>query len=104
MGDLIDRDALYAELQKHVGSPEGHRRLMEANQCICDAPAVDAVPVVRCVDCAHCYDPDSDPLKPYSGGKWWYCRFFDMDYRAHIMDPRTFYCAEGKRREARRAD
>lgn len=47
MGALIDRDALCAELQRRVGSPEGHRRLMEVNRCICDAPAVDAVPVVH---------------------------------------------------------
>lgn len=47
MGELIDREALCAELNRRVGSPEGHRRLMEANQCICDAPAVDAAPVVH---------------------------------------------------------
>lgn len=47
MGDLIDRDALCAELERRVGSPEGHRMLMEVNRCICDAPAVDAVPIVH---------------------------------------------------------
>lgn len=44
--DLISRDALLAEYDRvHVGEPGGARRL------IAEAPAVDAVPVVRCKDC-----------------------------------------------------
>jgi hypothetical protein len=46
--ELIDRAALIAEYDRvHVGTPGGARKLME------DAPAVDAVPVVRCKDCKY---------------------------------------------------
>lgn len=45
-GDLISRSALIAEYDRvHIGAPGGARKLME------NAPAVDAVPVVRCRDC-----------------------------------------------------
>lgn len=48
MNDLISRSALIAEYDRvHVGAPGGARKLMV------DAPAVDAVPVVRCEDCKH---------------------------------------------------
>lgn len=44
--DLISRKALIAEYDRvHIGPPGGARKLME------DAPAVDAVQVVRCKDC-----------------------------------------------------
>lgn len=46
MSDLIDRKALIAEYDRvHVGPPGGARKLME------EAPAVDAVEVVRCGKC-----------------------------------------------------
>ena len=48
MNDLISRKALIAEYDRvHIGPPGGARKLME------DAPAVDAVEVVRCKDCVH---------------------------------------------------
>lgn len=48
MAELIEREALIAEYDRvHVGKPGGARKLMEK------APAVDAVPVVRCKDCVH---------------------------------------------------
>ena len=51
MNDLISRKALIAEYDRvHVGAPGGARKLME------DAPAVDAVEVVRCKDCKHFYE------------------------------------------------
>ena len=53
MSDLIDRKALIAEYDRvHIGPPGGARKLME------DAPAVDAVEVVRCKDCKH-YNEDA---------------------------------------------
>lgn len=58
--DLISRAALIAEYDRvHVGPPGGARKLME------DAPAVDAVPVVRCLNCiawdgGWCYVHDRD--------------------------------------------
>lgn len=46
--DLIRRSALIAEYDRvHVGAPGGARKLMQ------DAPAVDAVEVVRCKDCKY---------------------------------------------------
>ena len=48
MSDLISRQALLDEYDKHhVGAPGGARKLIE------EAPAVDAVPVVRCKDCLY---------------------------------------------------
>lgn len=45
---LIDADALLAEYDRqHDGEPGKARKLIE------DAPAVDAVEVVRCKDCRH---------------------------------------------------
>lgn len=45
--NLISRDALLAEYDRvHVGEPGRARKL------IAEAPAVDAVKVVRCRDCA----------------------------------------------------
>ena len=45
---LIDADDLLAEYdQQHKGEPGKARKLIE------DAPAVDAVEVVRCKDCRH---------------------------------------------------
>ena len=46
--DLIDRGALLAEYDSvHVGEAGGARKLIE------EAPAIDAVEVVRCKDCAY---------------------------------------------------
>lgn len=48
MNDLISRKALLVEYDRvHIGPPGNARKLIE------DAPAVDAVPVVRCKDCKH---------------------------------------------------
>ena len=45
---LIDADALLAEYDRqHEGEPGKARKLIE------DAPAVDAVEVVKCKDCRH---------------------------------------------------
>ena len=45
---LIDADALLAEYDRnHEGEPGKSRKLIE------DAPAVEAVKVVRCKDCRH---------------------------------------------------
>ena len=45
---MIDADALLAEYDRqHEGEPGKARKLIE------DAPAVDAVEVVKCKDCRH---------------------------------------------------
>ena len=57
MNDLIRRNALLAEYdQQHEGEPGRARRLIE------DAPAVDAVEVVRCCDCKFEGKEDDCPL------------------------------------------
>ena len=48
MARLIDADDLLAEYDRqHEGNPGKARKLIE------DAPAVDAVEVVKCKDCRH---------------------------------------------------
>ena len=44
---LIDRQALIAEIMRRGIYPPGVRHAIE------NAPAIDAVPVVRCKDCKH---------------------------------------------------
>ena len=45
--DLISRQALTAEIMRRGIYPPGVRHAIE------NAPAIDAVPVVRCKDCKH---------------------------------------------------
>ena len=45
--DLISRQALIAEIMRRGIYPPGVRHAIE------NAPAIDAVPVVRCKDCKH---------------------------------------------------
>ena len=45
--DLISRQALTAEIMRRGIYPPGVRHARE------NAPAIDAVPVVRCKDCKH---------------------------------------------------
>lgn len=55
--DMISRSALLAEYDRvHVGEPGGARKL------IAEAPAVDAVEVVRCKDCFKRNDPSRCPM------------------------------------------
>ena len=64
--DLISRDALLAEYDRvHVGEPGRARKL------IAEAPAVDAVEVVRCKDCER-----GEPSLIRNGEilcEWWRC-------------------------------
>lgn len=80
MNDLISRKALLAEYDRvHIGPPGGARKLME------DAPAVDAVPVIRCKDCDHGSHVDTPE------GRVWcekMCRYMVFEG----------YCSYGKRR------
>ena len=77
MNDLISRKALIAEYDRvHIGPPGGARKLME------NAPAVDAVEVVRCKDC-----------------KQWNCVTKPAFY-----DKRHGYCLNGDEPEGRWED
>lgn len=59
MADLIDREALRTDIENAVvfsGRPGRNAEICGANKItarIDAAPAVDAVPVVRCRDCRH---------------------------------------------------
>jgi len=66
--------------------------LYTVNMCIINAPAVDAVPVVRCKCCKHCHI--------LSDGHSFRCYSWDMDLYAPQYDAATFYCADGERRES----
>lgn len=98
MDDLISRTALLRSLNDHAPKPTTDE-LYEVNLCIINAPAVDAVPVVRCAYCKHCFDMGSDPMEPYDGESEWYCERFDRDTSAYEIDPYRFFCADGERRD-----
>lgn len=85
MSDLIRREALLKELATHFNNVDGrtlyHPSMALAMHDVRNAPAVDAVEVVRCKDCEW-------------GGKCEVeCLLREID---KIADP---YCAAGKRRE-----
>ena len=84
--DLISRSALLAEYDSvHIGEPGGARKL------IAEAPAVDAVEVVRCKDCKFWHTdwiPRSCERKP-----WRYCEMIDG------ISSQNHFCAYGKRRQ-----
>lgn len=65
MADLIERDALYDNRYKY-SSGQAHKAYGIAIDDVCDAPAVDAVPVVRCKDCRYLYFKDMSAYCPHS--------------------------------------
>ena len=97
---LIDADALKDHLEDlrsytKLGEPDAYYRgetnaLKIAIKRIDRAPTVDAVPVVRCVDC-ECFRPTGTNLNGY-----WFCQNWDMDMLEEATDPKRFYCADGK--------
>ena len=81
--ELISRSALIAEYDRvHVGAPGGARKLMQ------DAPAVEAVEVVRCKDCIHQRTTDG----------FYACHKFMGENVSIITNPNN-YCSFGRRRE-----
>ena len=84
--DLISRKVLLEEYDRvHVGEPGGARKL------IAEAPAVNAVEVVRCFECVNRGDPDKCPMCYQSLSEW---------YPRDNTDDEGF-CHYGKRREER---
>ena len=61
----------------------------------------DMIAVVKCKDCAECYDLGSvDPMTPYSGkgdGSF-YCGEMEMYFYAPHYMAEAWYCADGVRR------
>lgn len=85
MSRLIDADPLLEQMTRrkdYIGRPSDPVCLVE------DAPAVDAVPVVRCPDCKH-YKSVMCPLSIVEG-----------NYYLPAHNP-VFFCADGERRENR---
>ena len=87
---LIDANALLRHKRKMSGADFGGEFWDEAVLAsdIKNAPTVDAVPVVRCKDCIHSYD----------GLCGLCCTCGPCVYS--VVQP-EFYCAEGKRKEAK---
>ena len=73
---LIDADAL--EKKWTIASPEPYNTdAAEVLDSIREAPAVDAVPVVRCKDCVH-WDDDPDTYGTDDGPKGKCMKSFEM--------------------------
>ena len=84
MDDMISRAYVLAEYDRqHKGPPGGARKIIE------EAPAVDAVPVMRCKDCKWRHDEAIEDVIPEE----YYCRNIDCNV------PGKFFCADGERRE-----
>ncbi len=85
--DLISRQALIAEIMRRGIYPPGVRHAIE------NAPAIDAVPVVRCKDCKHAekskYAFDWDGKTPLCE-----CSYMTQPNRWHE------YCSWAERKEA----
>lgn len=97
MNDMIRRDSVIKAL-----NAEGYTRNMRVHKQILEIPAEDAVCVIRCKDCGHCFElAATDPLTPYHGGKeGFYCEAWDTDFYAPHYNPETYYCADAKPRDA----
>ena len=90
---LIDANALIEEYDRvHVGEPGKARKLIE------DAPAVDAVEIVRCEKCKHAvWDEEYEMWKcvksaeyDEESGVWFgFCEYHNGD----------FFCADGERKD-----
>ena len=65
MDDLISRKALLDCMPK-----DDQLMSLDVRRCICDAPAVDAVEVVRCKDCIACDRPPFPPTIKLEHGYW----------------------------------
>ena len=88
MSVYIDRDKLLKDVSKIGGNPWSEWETAGVFNVIRKQPIVDAVSVVRCLECGH-YNPEAK-----------LCKFWpDEGYR----DPDHF-CGEGDRREEHETD
>ena len=87
--DLISRSDLWTDIMMlpHNGDIISSEEVEEA---IVEAPAVDAVPVVRCKDCKHFYDTHINPAHSCKRGgtQVWDVSFTPDDF-----------CSYGERRD-----
>lgn len=78
--DLLSKPELSKDFEHMV------RAFIMTTEMIEDQPTIDAVPVIRCKDCAH-WDSD-DGVKGY-------CNGFNLVYRKYDAD---YYCATAERK------
>ena len=83
---LADVDTIYDEVEKQYKGSTGIERNCNRNflNLICDAPTIDAVPVVRCRECMY---------KNTTA-----CPAYDAPFMRTSL--RIKFCSEGQRREA----
>ena len=83
---LADVDMIYDEVEKQYKGATGIERNCNRNflNLICDAPTIDAVPVVRCRECVY---------KNTTA-----CPAYDAPFMRTSL--RIKFCSEGQRREA----
>lgn len=87
--DLISRSALYSKicaLPSNIGLYEAD----DVERLLKEAPAVDAVEVVRCKDCKHFYEPDINPNRRCKRGG---SQVWDVEFRADD------FCSYGERKD-----
>lgn len=95
--ELIDRDVLLNKLPNCDFEKDEKISKIGAIAdmviLVCDAPAIDAVPVVRCKDCKHFIGAnDHDGYVTAIG----YCNHINHHIMPCVFD---FYCADGERKE-----
>lgn len=83
---LIDADALIADIRKNS---ESYFADDFAREWVDRQPAIDAVPVVRCRECAN-WETD---WTPNGGGEKHFCPLIGL------TRPPDWYCADGERKE-----
>ena len=83
--DLCDRCAKFIEDTIKTGAKP-------------EQPTAEAVEVVRCAECKHCFDAGPDPMVPYDGEDVWHCEMWGREASAYQVDPYRFFCARGERR------
>lgn len=81
---LIDADELAEELSKRVWYEREDEK--QAVRIVKEFPTVDAVPVVRCKDCKHCF-VDGDNV-----------RFNVCELNHNRVQADDWFCADGERK------
>ena len=79
---------------------EAVKKQLAATGKLFEMAMVDLVPVVHCKDCEYCNPLYFDPNGNYAGDGSFTCGETEIDYYAPDYHMDTFYCADGKRREA----
>ena len=83
---LIDADALKTLMDECIYSDRDRYSTGYAKSFIDSAPTVDAVPVVRCKDCKHCF-VDGDNV-----------RFNVCELNHNRVQADDWFCADGERK------